>query len=52
MKKGFIENIEERTAANSDVANHDLCGEVPGRRTGDIRRNFNLVHGVSNIRFR
>ncbi len=44
---------DRRAAADGDVADHDLGGEVPGRRDRRCRQTgyFELVHGVSNIRF-
>ena len=44
---------DRRTAADGDIADHDLGGFMPGAGAGDVvlRRFFGLVHGVSNIRF-
>ncbi len=44
---------DRRTAADGDIADHDLGGFVPGLGAGDVvlQRFFDLVHGVSNIRF-
>ena len=44
---------DRRTAADGDIADHDLGGLMPGAGAGDVvlRRFFGLVHGVSNIRF-
>ena len=44
---------DRRTAADGDVADHDLGGLMPGRRAGDVvlGRFDGLVHGLSNIRF-
>ena len=41
------------TAADGDIADHDLGGFMPGLGAGDVvlRRLDGLVHGVSNIRF-
>ena len=44
---------DRRTAADGDIADHDLGGFMPGAGTGDVvlRDYFGLVHGASNIRF-
>ena len=44
---------DRRTAADGDIADHDLGGFMPGAGAGDVvlRGFFGLVHGVSNIRF-
>ena len=44
---------DRRAAADGDVADHDLGGFVPGAgpATSFCGRFFELVHGVSNIRF-
>ena len=44
---------DRRTAADGDIADHDLGGLMPGAGAGDVvlRNYFGLVHGASNIRF-
>ena len=44
---------DRRAAADGDIADHDLRGFVPRAWACDVvlERIFELVHGVSNIRF-
>ena len=43
---------DRRTAADGDIADHDLGGLMPGAGTGDVvlRGRFGLVDWVSEIR--